>query len=166
MTMSTTISQPLVRRSLDFRSFDEILADVAHLRAAGYRPAGQWDLATICNHLAKGMEVGLENKKVAVPFVFRLLAPLIGKMIFKRLLKTRKMPEKIKAPGVFVPDENCEIESSIARLTQACERAKAFTGPLAIHPIFRRITPEEWQQLQLIHSSHHLAFLVPDVANA
>jgi len=161
----TTAATP-VRRSLDFRSFDEILADVAHLRAVGFQRAGQWDLATICNHLAKGMEVGLENKKVEVSFGLRLLAPLFGKMIFKGLLKTRKMPERIKAPGPFVPDEYCEMESSIARLTQNCERAKVFEGPLSIHPIFRRITVEQWRQLMLIHCSHHLGFLVPNSHNA
>jgi len=161
----TTAATP-TRRSLDFRSFDEILADVAQLRAAGYQAAGQWDLATICNHLAKGMEVGLENKKIEVPLMFRLLAPVFGKMFFKRLLKTRKLPERIKAPAPFVPDDHCEIESSIAQLTQTCERAKVFAGPLAVHPIFRRMTVEEWRQLMLIHSSHHLGFLVPIMPKA
>ena len=103
------------RRTLDFRTFEEILADITHLRAAGYQAAGQWDLATTCNHLAKGIEVGIENQKVEVSLMLRLLAPLLGKLIFKRLLKTRRMPDRIKAPAIFVPDSDCEINASIER---------------------------------------------------
>ncbi|HYE19803.1 MAG TPA: DUF1569 domain-containing protein [Tepidisphaeraceae bacterium] len=149
------------RRPLDFRTFDAILADVDTLHSRTYTQLGQWDLATICNHLAKTMEVGLDRKPIPIPLTIRLLAPLLGKWIFRRTLHTRRMPTGIRAPLPFRPDSKCDPEPAIAHLKATIARAQSFPGPLAKHPLFGQMTPDQWRDLQLIHCSHHLSFLLP-----
>jgi hypothetical protein len=149
------------RRTLDFRSFDEVTADVDHLAATPHDRCGRWDLATICDHLAKGMEVALDNKPIPLPIVIKLLAPLAGPAIFRRTLKTRRMPTGVKAPPPFVPSENCDCTEAITHLKATIARARAFPGPMPRHPVFGQITPDQWREFILIHCAHHLSFLVP-----
>jgi len=152
-------------RSLDFRSFDEVAADVAALAAGPYARYGQWDLATTCDHLAKTFESGLENKPVKFPLLVRLVAPIFGPLIFRRVLKTRRFPTGVKAPPSLVPENGCDCGEAVARLNGAMARAASFEGPLSKHPIFGRATVEEWKDAMLIHCSHHLSFLQPGEAN-
>jgi hypothetical protein len=149
------------RRALDFRSFDDVRADTARLAAAPHDRCGRWDLATTCDHLVKAIEVGLENRPVALPRFAQLLAPLVGPLVFKRMLKTRRMPTGVRAPAPFVPVENCACDDAVARLDAMTRRAEAFPGPMPRHVFFGPITAEQWKQLMLIHCAHHLSFLVP-----
>lgn len=93
------------RRSLDFRSFDEVAADVTALASGPCRRCGQWDLATTCDRLAKTFESGLENKPVHFWLLVRMVAPIFGPMIFRRVLKTRRFPTGVKAPPSLVPEQ-------------------------------------------------------------
>ena len=43
---------PIARRPLQFNSLAEIVAEAEHLHQGGYDPAGKWDLAQVCGHLA------------------------------------------------------------------------------------------------------------------
>jgi hypothetical protein len=149
------------RRPLDFRSFDEVRTDVAHLATGPYTKCGTWDLATTCDHLVKGMEIGLEGRPVSLPRFAKLLAPLAGPLVFKRILKKRAMPSGVAAPPEFVPAHGCACEEAVARLDATTRRAEAFAGPMNRHPFFGPITPEQWKELMLIHCAHHLSFLVP-----
>jgi hypothetical protein len=149
------------RRSLDFRSFDEVAADVAVLASGAYTRCGQWDLATTCDHLAKTFESGLENKPVHFPLLVRMIAPVFGPMIFRRILRTRRFPTGVKAPPSLVPENACDCADAVRRLNAAMARASDFVGPLSRHPIFGRATVEQWKDAMLIHCSHHLSFLQP-----
>ena len=156
-----TTTTPARRRPLDFRSFEDVRADVARLAAAPNTRCGNWDLATTCDHLAKAIEVGLENRPVALPRVAKLLAPLVGPLVFKRILKKRAMPTGVRAPAPFVPAENCACDDAVTRLEAITRRAEAFAGPMPRHVFFGPITADQWKQLMLIHCAHHLSFLVP-----
>src|SRR4051794_41980180 len=103
-------------RPLDSPSFDDARAAVARLAAAPHDRCGNWDLATTCDHLVKAMEVGLENRPVALPRFAKLLAPLVGPSVFKRMLNTRRMPSGVRAPGPFVPAQHCACDDAVARL--------------------------------------------------
>ena len=154
------------RRALDFRSFDEVSADVAALAAGPYTRSGNWDLATTCDHLAKTFESGLENKPVEFGLVVRMFAPVFGPLIFRRVLKTRRFPTGVKAPPSLVPGSGCDCAEAVARLNAAMARASKFEGPLSKHPIFGRATVEQWKDAMLIHCSHHLSFLQRGGASA
>jgi hypothetical protein len=49
----------------------------------------------------------------------------------------------------------------VARLKAAAERFKTYTGDIVPSPLFGKMTKDEAEKLQLVHSAHHLSFLVP-----
>jgi hypothetical protein len=149
------------RRALEFRSFDEVRADVARLAAGPYTRLGKWDLATTCDHLTKAFAVGLDDLPIKLPWFIKLLAPLAGPPIFRRTLRLRSMPTGVRAPAEFAPAENCPCDDAVTRLDAVTRRAESFPGPMPRHPFFGPITVEQWRELMLIHCAHHLSFLVP-----
>jgi hypothetical protein len=149
------------RRPLDFHSYDELIADIDRLAAEPHRQTGQWDLATMCDHLAKTMNTVSDNRRATMPFIVRFLSPVIGPMMLKRTLKTRSMPAGFKAPPEFTPDNNLPVDVAVARLKAAIARAKALSGPVPKHPFFGRITVEQRDGLAFVHAAHHLSFLLP-----
>jgi hypothetical protein len=149
------------RRTLDFRSFDDVRAEVARLAAGPYSRCGKWELATTCDHLAKAFELGLGDRTIAVPRFVKILGPVAGPLILRRVLKKRAMPTGVRAPVEFVPSENCDAREAVDRLNEILRRAEALPGPMPRHPFFGAMTVGQWKDLMLIHCSHHLSFLVP-----
>lgn len=152
----------MTRRTLNFQSLQDVRADVARLAAAPYRRCGTWHLATMCDHLARTMEAGIHQTPIPMPLPLRVLSPLIGGLVFKRILKKRQMPTGIKAPAPFTPAENCDCTAAVARLNAAIDRANAITGQMPRHPFFGPMTADQWRDLMVIHAMHHLSFLAPD----
>jgi hypothetical protein len=160
---TTTASAPTApqRRPLDFRSFDAVAADIDVLAAARYSRCGTWDLSHCCDHLAKTIDLMLDKRPIPIPLFFRMLSPVVGPIILKRILKKRAMQAGFKAPAPFAPDEKCATDEAVQRLKAALGRAKAVTGELPRHPFFGTMTAQQWQDLMLIHCAHHLSFLIP-----
>jgi hypothetical protein len=148
-------------RAVAGAALGEVRADVARLAAGSYRRCGTWDLATMCDHLARGIEVGLAGTTIPMPMPLRLLGPALGPWLLRRMLRTRSMPAGVKAPGPFVPAEHCECGASVARLNAAIDRAQALAGPMPRHPFFGRWTVGQWRDFMVVHAMHHLSFLVP-----
>src|SRR5690348_16979337 len=112
----------MMRRTLNFTSLDEVRAEVQRLASGSYQRCGTWDLATMCDHLARTMEAGVDSTPIPMPLPLRMLAPVMGPLVFKRTLKKRAMMAGIKAPAPFAPGVNCETAASVARLNAAIDR--------------------------------------------
>src|SRR5437773_6933821 len=104
-TATTGTSAAPRRRPLDFRSFEAVAADVDALAAARYARCGTWGLSHCCDHLAKTIDLMLDNHPVPIPLFFRMLSPVMGPIVLKRILKKRAMSAGFKAPAPFAPDE-------------------------------------------------------------
>jgi hypothetical protein len=146
------------RRTLDFRTLDEVLADLRELQHRGYTPQGKWNLSQICNHLAYFVECTLDGFDFRVPWLIRVLA---GGFFKRRILSSRKMPAGGYTPQRNLPAPDLDEQEAVARLTRALERLFREPGPFHPSPLFGTMSPDEWRELHLIHCSHHLSFLVP-----
>lgn len=144
----------LKRRSLDLRTFDQLTGDVQRLRDTGYDRVGDWSLEQILDHLDKTMIAGLDGRP-GLPRPVRWLLRLVA----RRLVRTRSMP-RVPAPAAArpAPDVDAGVFSRFAATT---ERAAALPGVTLDHPVFGHFSVYDWQQLQLIHASRHLSFLLP-----
>lgn len=81
------------RRPLDFED-DDLAKEVDRLHTQGYDRAGDWDLAQVCDHLAKSMDASLDGFAFRAPWLFwALLAPIILRVV----LKQRRMKAGFKA---------------------------------------------------------------------
>lgn len=147
------------RRQLDLRSADDVLREIDRLQSAGYERMGNWSLTQICQHLDKTMTGGLEGFGFQLPWILRAT---IGNFFVRRILKNRRMgrfnaPKRV-LPKVEGPAEDAAV---IDKCRETIQRAAAASGPLPPYPLATKLSVEDWKQLQWIHASHHLGFLVP-----
>jgi hypothetical protein len=159
-----TLRRDLVRRTLDFRTWDDLVRDVETLHEHGYQRVGNWSLAQICGHLADWMSFPLDGSPpMAFPMrlVLWALRHTIGVRERRRRLATRSMPSGWKTlPSTVHPPSDDEA-AAVERLRHVVARFKTHTAPLHPSPLYGDMNREEWTQLQLIHAAHHLSFLIP-----
>lgn len=154
--MSTTA---LVRRRLDFRSWPEILADIDHVHRSGYQRAGNWDLSQILDHIGEGLRTAVSGFEHRGPWVVR---KLIGPIILKRILRQRGMKAGIKVPHWWLPGPQRDESEAVNRFRADLAAFQELKGSPQPHPFFGPLSKSQWNDLALIHASHHLSFLVPN----
>jgi len=146
------------RRTLSFSDFPSVAADLDRLHKGGYEKAGQWDLAQICDHLSYFIEGSLDGHAFRVPWLIRVL---FGRMVLKRILKTRQMRTGVHTPQDPLPRPGGDEAAAVTRLKSVLDRLDKHQGELHRSPFFGYLTPQQWRDLHLIHCGHHLSFLVP-----
>jgi hypothetical protein len=153
-----------MRRSLDFRDFKEVRADIKMLQAKGYERQGKWSLGQNCEHLEQWMRYPLDGyPKPPFPMGFALwvMRTTLGPRIVRDIIKTRKIPGGRGTLPVTVPVETVDDKQAVEKLEQTMDRFEKHSGPMKPSLIFGRLDREQYVQLQLVHCSHHLGFLVP-----
>jgi hypothetical protein len=151
------------RRSLDFQTIDEVIADVDRLHRKGYRQGGNWNLAQACDHLAIFVRCSMDGfTGPPAPWYVRLAAPLITRW----MLKKRRMPEGYQAPAELMPRTEADETREVEELKQQLRRFSTYQGPLHRSPFGGDFSREIWHEMHLIHCAHHLSFLHPAEDNA
>ena len=152
------------RRQLNFDSFDALAVDVDRLRDGGYTRAGAWTLGQVCDHLSRFMRASIEGFSGPVPLPIRFArATGLGRLILRRTLKVRRIPEGVKGPADVMPgpaalDERAAVEA----FRKAMADVRDHAGDFQPSPLFGPMTAEQWRQIHLIHAAHHLSFLLPN----
>ena len=130
---------------------------------------GTWDLAQVCGHCAHGIHGAIDGFKSTPPFFVRLMVRLTG--MKKKIYRTRTLNPGLPAPADSVPapgatgDRDAQAKA-VQEFATAVDRLKNHAGALQIHPVFGRISREEWLEFHTIHAMHHLTFLVPTAKGA
>ena len=141
---------PDSKRSLDFHTGDEVIAEIEGLRKSGYQQSKNWNLTQICEHLDATMTGGMDGFGFRLPWIFRAT---IIKWIFRRMLRTRKMSsgptiERLKPKSAAGADDDNIIDNCIATV----ERAKTFVGPIEDYPFLDDLDVEDWRQFMWMHA--------------
>lgn len=150
--------KPSRRRTLDYRDFDALLADVANLRTRGYRKLGQWDLSRILEHLGQGIDACVRGVPHQGPWIVRRL---VGPFILRSILKKRRMAAGIKVPKWWLPGPESDEGEAVDRFNARLAEFRSFRGVPHAHPFFGHLSRDNWEQLILVHAAHHLSFLEP-----
>lgn len=153
------------KRNLQFQQLDDVRREIDRLLREGYTPGGKWNLAQICNHLDCWMRYpmdGFPRSPLPIALIMKLIRLTIGKRSLRRVLSTRSIQDGMPTipESVFQPDSSTDRQAT-ERFLQTIDRFAAFRGTLHASPLLGTLTPDEWLQLQLIHASHHLGFLLP-----
>ncbi len=154
--MSTTT---LARRRLDFRSWDELLADIDLLHRLGYQRTGNWDLSQILDHVGEGMRTAVRGNEHRGPWIVR---KLIGPIILKRVFQQRRMKAGIKVPAWWLPGPTHDESDAVNRFRADLAAFQELKSEPQPHPFFGPLSKAQWNDLVQIHASHHLSFLVPN----
>jgi hypothetical protein len=151
------------RRKLAFQDLDQLVAELQRLCQHGYRPAGQWSLSQICDHLAIFVRGSLSEFKTLLPWPIRFF---VGKPLLRKILRNRSMHPGTRVPAVLLPGKPRDDAAAVADLVQLLRQFRDHRGPLRANPLFGELSPEQWTQLHLIHAAHHLSFLLANGATA
>lgn len=147
------------RRTLNFNSLDEILADIEKLNQGKRRTIGNWSDGQILKHLTVPMVWCLDGAKLKAAWYIRLM----GWMIKNRFLRnpmpagfklSKDFAEHLEAPPTSWEDGLQAIRSTIARMKAESQRHPS--------PFLGELTREQWDQLHCRHSELHLSFIVPE----
>lgn len=143
-------------RQLTFTRYTEVCDELRRL-ARGHQRHGTWSLPQTCLHLSFYYRGSLDGFGFRLPWLVR---KLIGRPLLKRVLKRRTMkyggqtvPKSVPPDDADAPGAVDEALALLARLEQATH--------LHPSPIFDALSVDEWRQLHLIHSAHHLCLFVP-----
>jgi hypothetical protein len=119
---------------------------------------GNWSLGHLLAHLTVSVNGSIDGTSAKAPLIARLIGPLI-----KRRFLTKPMPSGFKLPkgeeGILYPAAT-SAEDALRGLRTAFGRLKS-ERMTARHPVFGRMTHEEWTQLHLRHAELHLSFADP-----
>ena len=154
------------RRELRWQSIDEAVVDARLLHEHGYDRLNKWNLVQNVGHLTLAligsMEGQIDGNKFSAPKVVQWIVLALGEK--KRVYAKRRLRNGLPAPKFIIPapqsDRDAEA-AAIAEYADAVRRYRSFTGDLAPHPAFGRVTREEWDEFHVIHAMHHLSWLVP-----
>ncbi|QDU61148.1 hypothetical protein Pan216_20020 [Planctomycetes bacterium Pan216] len=148
------------RRELDFQSFGEIVAEIDRLQEHGYQQVGHWNLGQTCQHLRVVFVGSMADVPIKAPWIVRTF---IAPFALRKILKSRRMPEGVKLPhSSLAPKDDVDEGKMVSRFKKSIETFEKFDGALNDHPFFGKLDKEQWSQIHLIHSTHHLSFLVPN----
>jgi hypothetical protein len=145
-------------RDLELNDYSAVHAELDRLHRVGYDKAGTWDLAQVCDHLRFFVDQSLDGATFRVPWLIKVL---FGRMVLRRILKTRKMRAGITTPQDPLPAPGGDEAGAIACFKAALARFEAHQGELHASPFFGYLRPQQWRDLHLIHCNHHLAYLIP-----
>jgi Protein of unknown function (DUF1569) len=145
-------------RTLDFRDFSSVAAELDRLHKGGYDKSGSWDLAQTCDHLRYFIEGSLDGHPYKVPWLLKML---FGRYVLKRILKLRRMRPNGPTPQKPLPAPGGDEAAAVSALKQALQRLETHPGEMHDSPFFGHLTPQQWRDLHMIHCAHHLAFLLP-----
>jgi hypothetical protein len=148
------------RMDLDFRSWEELKGEVDRLHRTGYERAGNWSLAEALDHLGAGLRAAVTDFPHRMPWIVRKIA---RGFVFPGIIRRRRMTPGLKVPSWWLPAQrtNWDDGEAVAKFHREIDTFLQHVGPTHDHPIFGKLDAKEWEELILIHSAHHLSFLVP-----
>ncbi|MFG0261718.1 MAG: DUF1569 domain-containing protein, partial [Novipirellula sp. JB048] len=109
------------KRKLDFRTGDEVIAEIERLRQGDYTPLKNWNLTQICEHLDATLSGGMDGLGFRLPWILRAT---VGQWIFYRVLKTRHMSsvptlKRLEPASPDGADDDAVIDRGIATVRRA-----------------------------------------------
>lgn len=148
------------RRPVRYQSLDDLLADARQLASSEVEMLGNWSLGQILKHLAAAYEGSIDGLDVKVPWLMKVMA----KLLMKKKFLEDAVPPGFKITGanrkVLVAPDSISTDEGLAALEKAVERLKTETTR-ANHPVFDRLSVDEWNAFHLRHAEMHMSFARP-----
>ena len=150
------------RRKLKFDTIDQVLADVDRLveaeRAGRLGRVGNWSLGQALGHLASWAEYAYAGYPNKPPFfIVWILRARKQKFIHEPMRAGVKIPG---VPGGTFATDPVPLDEAGGRYRRVLAQLKS-EAPTLVHPIFGRLSHDEWIAINLRHAELHLGFQVP-----
>jgi hypothetical protein len=148
-----------MNRELRLHTLDEALEELERLEKGGVATLGIWSYYQILRHLADHIDFSISG----FPFVrSRFIREKIGPTLFRQMVSSGHMPAGFRSLTPETTRIEGDAKSEMRRLKSEIQRFMSHTGPFADHPLFGRLTREEWNMLHSYHIANHLGFVIPE----
>jgi hypothetical protein len=148
------------RRELHFNSYEDVIADAEKLAAGDVTMVGNWSLGQIFKHLAIAYTGSIDGLPFNAPWFVKMMARMFmkKKFLYKSLPSGFQIPDKqrdhLVANDAISTDEGLvALKDAVARLQTESHRV--------LHPVFSKLTNEEWDNFHWRHAEMHMSFAAP-----
>ena len=149
------------RRELAFKDLDEVVPEAQRLASGEVRTTGNHSFGQILEHLARTHDMVMGKVEgPSPPWYMKIMMVFMKGMILKDkpLSPGFKLPKDAEA--FFWPNQEFDVPQALSHLKESIETYQT-SGPLAKHPIFGTITPEQSLKLNCRHAAMHFSFVHP-----
>ncbi len=154
----------LSRRELRFTTLDAAVADAEQLVARGYDRVGKWNLGQCTGHLANWLTYQLDGFP-PLPFflkpIFWFMRNTSATKMLDKVIADQSMPSGAQTAPTSVPSSDVDDRTELEHYKKAVSRWSNHKGPYIPSPLFGNQSKDRFLALHLVHSAHHLSFLVP-----
>lgn len=146
------MSRPSLYNAITHQS---IRSRVEALSPNNHRKWGKMNLPQVMAHLRKAVETGLHKGPAKFSFISFFFGPYIKKMVMSDTPYKEGLPTAKKM--IITDDRDFEIEKAklLSTLDKFVNSKDEFPSPIN-HPMFGKLTEEEWGYSQWKHFDHHL----------
>ncbi len=153
------------RRELSFSTLDECVSDAQMLAEKGYDSVGDWDLVQVLGHCGNWMTYPIDGFPKPNFFMRGMMWAMrvtVAKSMIKKVLESGSMPAGNPTVKESVPSPNATGDKqAVEKFAETVQRFKDHSGPFLPSPLFGQMDEASLMKLNLIHTQHHLSFLVP-----
>jgi hypothetical protein len=146
------------RREVSYQNYDQLLADVETLAGKNVDMLGNWSFPQIIEHLAIALETSIDGLPFRAPWLFRT----IGKLFLKKKFLHQSLPPGFQIPddakSTVYPDDAKSLDDALEHLRTSIARCKQ-EDHRADHPLFDKISREDWDLFNLRHAEMHMSFV-------
>ena len=115
---------------------------------------GKMTVDQMMSHCMAPIDIAFGNLHLKVNFFFRL----IGRMIKKKLIKEPELGKNSPTAPDFIRKDRYDFDKTKLELIEKVQMFKDGTQVIKTnrHPLFGKMSSEEWDNLQWKHLDHHL----------
>lgn len=149
-----------MRRNIKLMNLDDVEAELNYLDGAGsIQTSGLWTYYQILSHMNDAVHFSMTGFPSVLPGFIR---KTVGRYMFKKIIRTEVMKPGYLNPSAPKKREEGDARLMLQKLRSTLSEFKNYNGEMAVHPIFDRLSKEEFTKLHSIHFSLHLSFAHPD----
>jgi hypothetical protein len=144
-----------VKNLFDKETFDDILVRINHLSASSQRMWGKMTASQMLAHCKEAFKVPLSSKPIPRMIIGLLIGWTMKKKLYDKSPWGQNLPT---APNFIIKgDRDFETEKSelVSMITSFHQRGALGIGD-KVHPMFGKLTAEQWGKSMWKHADHHL----------
>lgn len=145
----------MMKNLFDTATYNETIERIHNLTPEHKALWGKMNVSQMMAHSTKAFKVPLSEKKLPRMFIGYILGPLLKAKLYNDSPWKKNLPT---SPQFVIKDER-DFRSEKQSLIDHINKFYTY-GPMEIphtlHPLFGKLTPEQWGQSMYKHLDHHL----------
>ncbi|MCB1143467.1 MAG: DUF1569 domain-containing protein [Leptospiraceae bacterium] len=143
---------------MKFHSLEETEDYLESLKKRTLVSTGKWSPDQIFSHISDSIEFLFSDSEGAYRFP-EVIQATVGRVLFWKMILQGKMDNGLPNPIKSGDPIAKSLEIELDRLLSLTKRFNYSVGPFNRHPVFGKLTKDEWVQLHLIHCENHFSYL-------